>query len=329
MALHSFVLRFASAVIMLACFTAEPRRVHAQSYPNKTIKLVVPFGPGGPTDVAARVVSQVVQSSLGQSVVIENRAGAGGATGSRSVATAEPDGYTLLIGTSATLGVVPALMKNPGYDPIKSFVPVAKIFDSTTVVVVPINFPANTIQEFVAYAKANSGKLSYASAGAGNQTQLAAELFKSKAGIEMVHVPYKSGAEMVTSILSEQTQVAFPDISILLPLIREKKLKALAVTSARRNAQLPDVPTMIESGIPDFVLTFWTGIIAPAGTPEAAVNALNSAVVNGLKTESVRETLARVGAEATPGTPQEFGAFIASEAQKWASVARTAGIQPE
>ena len=140
---------------------------------------------------------------------------------------------------------------------------------------------------------------------------------------------FRSGAEMVTSILSEQTQVAFPDISILLPLIREKKLKALAVTSARRNAQLPDVPTMIESGIPDFVLTFWTGIIAPAGTPEAAVNALNSAVVNGLKTESVRETLARVGAEATPGTPQEFGAFIASEAQKWASVARTAGIQPE
>lgn len=329
MVFHSISLRLASVAVASACFATEPVPVHAQSYPNKTIKLVVPFGPGGPTDVAARIVSQVVQSSLGQSVVIENRAGAGGATGTRSVAAADPDGYTLLIGTSATLGVVPALVKNPGYDPVKSFAPVAKIFDSTTVMVVPANFPANTIQEFIAYAKANPGKLSYSSAGAGNQTQLAAELFKARAGIEVVHVPYKSGAEMVTSILSEQTQMSFPDISILIPLIREKKLKALAVTSARRNPQLPEVPTMIESGIPDFLLTFWTGIIAPAGTPEATVNALNTAVVNGLKTDTVRETLSRVGAEAAPGTPTEFGAFIMSETQKWTSVARTAGIQPE
>ncbi|MEW6453213.1 MAG: tripartite tricarboxylate transporter substrate binding protein [Pseudomonadota bacterium] len=329
MAFHSISLRLALVIVAFACLAAESAPVHAQAFPTKTIKLVVPFGPGGPTDVAARIVSQVVQSSLGQSVVIENRAGAGGATGTRSVATSDPDGYTLLIGTSATLGVVPALVKNPGYDPVKSFAPVAKIFDSTTVMVVPANFPANTIQEFVAYAKANPGKLSYSSAGAGNQTQLAAELFKARAGIDVVHVPYKSGAEMVTSILSEQTQMSFPDISILIPLIREKKLKALAVTSARRNPQLPEVPTMIESGIPDFVLTFWTGIVAPAGTPEAAINAVNNAVVNGLKSDVVRETLSRVGAEAAPGTPAEFGAFIASETQKWASVARTAGIQPE
>ncbi len=329
MAFHSISLRLASVIVAFACLAAESAPVHAQAFPTKTIKLVVPFGPGGPTDVAARIVSQVVQSSLGQSVVIENRAGAGGATGTRSVATSDPDGYTLLIGTSATLGVVPALVKNPGYDPVKSFAPVAKIFDSTTVMVVPANFPANTVAEFIAYAKANPGKLSYSSAGAGNQTQLAAELFKARAGIDVVHVPYKSGAEMVTSILSEQTQMSFPDISILIPLIREKKLKALAVTSARRNPQLPEVPTMIESGIPDFVLTFWTGIVAPAGTPEAAINAVNNAVVNGLKSDVVRETLSRVGAEAAPGTPAEFGAFIASETQKWASVARTAGIQPE
>jgi len=329
MVFHSNSFCFASAVFALACFTAAPPPVHAQAYPNKTIKLVVPFGPGGPTDVAARIASQVVQSSLGQSVVIENRAGAGGATGTRSVATAEPDGYTLLLGTSATLGVVPALVKNPGYDPIKSFAPVAKIFDSTTVMIVPANFPANTIAEFVAYAKANPGKLSYSSAGAGNQTQLAAELFKAKAGINIVHVPYKSGAEMVTSILGEQTQMSFPDISILIPLIREKKVKALAVTSAKRNPQLPEVPTMIESGIPDFVLTFWTGIIAPAGTPEAAINAVNTAVVNGLKSDAVRETLSRVGAEGAPGTPRDFAAFIASETEKWAAIAKTAGVQPE
>jgi tripartite-type tricarboxylate transporter receptor subunit TctC len=290
---------------------------------------VVPFGPGGPTDVAARIVSQVVQSSLGQSVVIENRAGAGGATGTRSVVTAEPDGYTLLIGTSATLGVVPALMKNPGFDPVKSFAPVGKIADSTLVLVVPIGFPANTVQEFVAHAKANPGKLSYASAGAGNQTQLLAELFKARAGIDAVHVPYKSGAEMVTSILSEQTQMAFPDISILLPLIREKKLKALAVTSARRHPELPDVPTMREAGIADYVMTFWSGVIAPAATPPDVVKVLNKALNTGLTTAEVRSTLERVGAQAAPGTPAEFGAFIALEVQKWAAVARTAGIQPE
>ena len=240
---------------------------HAQAYPTKTIKLVVPFGPGGPTDVAARVVAQVVQSGLGQSVVIENRPGAGGATGTKSVAAAEPDGYTMLIGTSATLGVVPALVKNPGYDPIKSFAPVAKISDSTTVLVVPPSFPANSIAELVAYAKANPGKLSYASAGHGNQTQLAAELLLARAGIKAVHVPYKSGAEMVTAVLGEQVQMTFPDISILLPLIQEKKIKALAVTSATRHPQLPDVPTMAESGIADYVTTFWTGVVAPAGTP--------------------------------------------------------------
>src|SRR6188472_920576 len=202
-----------------------PTHSHAQPYPTKTIKLVVPFGPGGPTDVAARVISQVVQSGLGQNVVIENRPGAGGATGTKSVATAEPDGYTMLIGTSATLGVVPALVKNPGYDPVKSFTPVAKIADSTLVLVVPANFPANSVQEFVAHAKANPGKLSFASAGVGNQTQLLAELFKSKAGLDIVHVPYKSGAEMVTAILGGQVQMAFPDVSILIPLIREGKLK--------------------------------------------------------------------------------------------------------
>src|SRR5215813_11163616 len=174
--------------IALAAILAAPEHVQAQAYPAKTIKLIVPFGPGGPTDVSARLVAQVVQSALGQSVVIENRPGAGGATGTKAVAGAEPDGYTLLIGTSATLGVVPALTKNPGYDPIKSFAPVAKVVDSTLVLMVPGSFPANTVQEFVAYAKANPGKLSYASAGAGNQTQLLAELFKAKAAIDVLHV---------------------------------------------------------------------------------------------------------------------------------------------
>ena len=263
------------------------------------------------------------------SVVIENRPGAGGAIGTKSVANADPDGATLLIGTSATLGVVPALVKNPGYDPIKSFAPVAKVADSTLVLVVPANFPANSVQEFVAYAKANPGKLSFASAGVGNQTQLLAELFKSKAGLDIVHVPYKSGAEMVTAILGEQVHMAFPDVSILIPLIREGKLKALAVTSAKRHPQLPDVPTMIESGIPDYVMTFWSGVVAPAGTPKEIVDRLNAAINDGLTSPAVRENLAKVGSEASPGSPQDFADFIAAETKKWSAVARTAGISLE
>ena len=318
------------SLLLLTCLlvpaVATVTRAETQSYPTRTIKLVVPFGPGGPTDVSARIVAQVVQSGLGPSVVIENRTGAGGAIGTKSVANAEPDGATLLIGTSATLGVVPALMKNPGYDPIKSFAPVAKVADSTLVLVVPATFPANSVQEFVAYAKANPGRLSFASAGVGNQTQLLAELFKSKAGLDIVHVPYKSGAEMVTAILGEQVQMAFPDVSILIPLIREGKLKALAVTSASRHPQLPDVPTMIESGIPDYIMTFWSGVVAPAGVPAEIVNRLNTAINDGLTSASVRENLAKVGSQASPGTPQEFADFIAAETKKWSAVAKMAGI---
>jgi tripartite-type tricarboxylate transporter receptor subunit TctC len=318
------------SLLLLTCLlvpaVATVTRAETQSYPTRTIKLVVPFGPGGPTDVSARIVAQVVQSGLGPSVVIENRPGAGGAIGTKSVANAEPDGATLLIGTSATLGVVPALMKNPGYDPIKSFAPVAKVADSTLVLVVPATFPANSVQEFVAYAKANPGRLSFASAGVGNQTQLLAELFKSKAGLDIVHVPYKSGAEMVTAILGEQVQMGFPDVSILIPLIREGKLKALAVTSASRHPQLPDVPTMIESGIPDYIMTFWSGVVAPAGVPAEIVNRLNTAINDGLTSASVRENLAKVGSQASPGTPQEFADFIAAETKKWSAVAKMAGI---
>jgi tripartite-type tricarboxylate transporter receptor subunit TctC len=300
--------------------------VRAQEYPSRPIKLVVPFGPGGPTDVAARLVSQIAQAELGATIVVENRPGAGGATGSKFVANAEPDGYTLLIGTSATLAVVPALMKNPGYDPVKSFAAVAKVADSTTVMIVPANFPASSIGEFIAYARANPGKLSYASAGAGNQTQLVAELLKARAGIEAIHVPYKSGAEMVTAVLSEQVQMSFPDISILLPLIRDHKVKALAVTSAHRHPQLPEVPTLAESGFPDFAITFWSGVVAPAGTPAAIVAKLNGAIDKGLRSPEVQDKLAAIGAQTTPGSPRDFASFIASETVKWREIARAANV---
>jgi tripartite-type tricarboxylate transporter receptor subunit TctC len=323
--MQSFRLALLSALLL----ALTPAPSNAQSYPSKTIKLVVPFGPGGPTDLAARVVSQVVQTGLGQNVVIENRPGAGGATGTKSVAAADPDGYTMLIGTSATLAVVPALVKSPGYDSVTSFSPVAKLSDSTTILVVPMSFPANSVAELVAYAKANPGKLTYSSAGYGNQTQLAAELLLARAGIKAVHVPYKSGAEMVTAVLSEQVQISFPDISILLGLIAEKKIKALAVTSAKRHPQLPNVPTMAESGIPDYVTTFWTGVVVPAGTPPDIVGKLNVAINDGLNSPQVHDSLAKAGAQPAPGSPQDFGKFIADEMHKWAAIAKTAGISPQ
>jgi tripartite-type tricarboxylate transporter receptor subunit TctC len=315
------------ALPMLALVSSPP--AHTQTYPAKTIKLVVPFGPGGPTDLAARIVAQVVQAGVGQNVVIENRPGAGGATGTKSVAAADPDGYTALLATSATLGVVPALVKNPGYDPIKSFAPIAKISDSTTVLVVPPSFPANSVAELVAYAKANPGKLTYSSAGYGNQTQLAAELLLARAGIKAVHVPYKSGAEMVTAVLSEQVQMSFPDISILLGLIAQKKIKALAVTSAKRQPQLPDVPTIAESGIADYVTTFWTGVVVPAGTPPDIVAKLNLTINDGLKSQQVHDSLAQNGAQPASGSPRDFGNFIADETRKWAAIAKTAGMTPQ
>jgi len=234
-----------------AALSAAPRTTLAQSYPSRSIKLVVPFGPGGPTDLLARLAAQIVQSALGQSVVVENRPGAGGATGTKAVASAVPDGHTLLFANNATFGVIPALVKDPGYDPVKSFMAIAKIADSTLVMVTPASFPARSVQEFVASAKAQPGKLSYASAGLGNLTQLLAEVFKSRTGTDIVHVPYRSGAEMVTAILTNQVQMAFPDISILVSLVQEGKLKALGVSSARRHPQLPNVPTMVESGVAD------------------------------------------------------------------------------
>ncbi len=300
----------------------------AQNYPAKPIKLVVPFGPGGPTDVAARLASLIIQSNLGQSVLIENRPGAGGALGTRAVAGADPDGYTLLLGTVATLGALPAVTKNPGFDPVRSFAPVAKLTESSAVLVVPPSLSANTLGELIALAKANPGKLNYASAGVGNQTHLNAEVFRARAGIDIVHVPYKSGAEMVTAVLSNQVQISFTDVSILLPLINERKVKPLAITGPRRHPLLPEIPTLVESGI-DHVATFWTGVVAPADTPLTIVNTLNASINSGLMTPGVRDTLDRVGASPSPISPPEFETFIAAELQKWKDALQAAGISPE
>ncbi len=299
------------------------------AYPSKNIRIIVPFAAGGPTDLIARVVAQVLQKSFGQSVVVENKAGAGGAVGTRFVAQSDPDGHILLLGTVATLGSLPAVQANAGFDPVKSFSPIAKVTESTTLLVTAGDAPFKSVAELVTYAKANPQKINYASAGIGNQTQLNAELFKFKTKTMMQHIPYKSGNEMLTSLLTKDTQLAFLDMSFVLPYIKENKLRALAVTGKNRHPKLPDVPTMVEAGVPDFYASFWTGILAPTGTPIAIVAKLNAAINAGIMTPEMRSMLANISAEPTPQTAQEFGGFIAAEHQKWRDIVRTAGITAE
>jgi tripartite-type tricarboxylate transporter receptor subunit TctC len=316
----------ALAASITACIAIAATTAAAQSYPEKPIRLIVPAGPGGPNDVLARLLALHLQPRLGATFVIENRAGAGGLIGARAAAAADPDGYTLLIGNTATLANIPAFSRSVGYDPLKSFAPIAKITDSYQVLAVRADFPGRSVAELIALAKANPGKLNFSSGGAGNLTHLSGELLKLKTVIDIVHVPYKSTAEAVTAVLGDQVQMTFGGISVLLPLLRDGKLRALAVTSASRAGDLPDVPTMIESGVPDYVVTSFFGVVAPAGTPAETIGRLARAINAALADPEMVASLRRLGAEPSSGSPQEFAAFIASELGKWQAVAASAGI---
>jgi tripartite-type tricarboxylate transporter receptor subunit TctC len=316
-----------SAILMLACGTSAIGQ--PTSYPTRPVKMIVPFPPGGPVDVTARILTQHLPQTLGQAVVVENRAGAAGSLGAKAVAGADPDGYTLLCGNISTLVVLPAVTNNRDYDPSKAFAPVAKVSQNYEVLVVHPAFPAKSVPELVAYAKANPGKLNYGSAGHGNATHLAAELFKLRTGVNIVHVPYKGAADAVTGVLGGQVQMFFGDIGGVLALVREGTLRPLAVASETRNALLPDLPTMMESGVPDYVVLTYIGVVAPAGTPESIVATLNSAINKSLASPDVAAAFAKLGAEMRPGPPQAFAAFLAAETQKWSQVAKTANIKLE
>ena len=297
-----------------------------QSYPDKPIRLIVPAAPGGPTDVPARLVAQLLPK-LGQPTVVENRPGAGGAIGARAVATAAPDGYTLLVGNTSVLAVIPAVSVNAAYDPSKDFAPVAKVSESYQVLVVHPSFPINSVKELIDYAKANPGKLNYAHTGAGGLPHLTGELFKSNAGVDIVGVPYKSGGESVTATLGQQVHMTFEGITIVLPLIRDGKLRALAVTSATRTPLAPDLPTMIESGVADYLVTTFNGVVAPAGTPGNILKQLNATINQGLKTDEMQAAMTKLGAVSNPISPEAFGAFIAAETRKWSAVGKAANVK--
>jgi tripartite-type tricarboxylate transporter receptor subunit TctC len=306
--------------------TAHAQTAHAQAYPDRPIRLIVPSAPGGPTDIPARLLSQHLLARLGQPVVIENRPGAGGAIGARFVAAAAPDGYTLMVGNTSVLAVIPAVSGSAGYDPVRHFTAVAQFSQSYQILVVRPPLAAKSVGELVAAAKANPGKLTYAHAGAGGLPHLTGELFKAAAGIDILGVPYKSGGESVTALLGAQVDMTFESVTILLPLIQEGRLRALAVTGRSRTPLTGELPTLIEAGLPDCEVTTFYGIVAPFGTPEPVVALLNAAINEGLRTPQMQASIRSLGAVAAPGSPAEFGAFIAAETRKWTAAARAANV---
>jgi tripartite-type tricarboxylate transporter receptor subunit TctC len=296
-----------------------------QNYPSRPIRLIVPFPPGGPIDTMARLVGEQLSASVGQ-VVVENRSGGGSTIGTKFVAGAEPDGYTLLFGSSGSLAVAPALYSSLDVDPRKAFAPIATVALLPHVFVVNLDVPAQTVAEFVGYAKANPGKLNFG-AGLGTPPHLLSTLFKTEARIDVVYVPYNGSAQSITDLLGGRTQFTIDGLVTLLPLIKAGKLRALAVARAERWPELPDVPTLVESGYPDFILDAWTGVVAPAGTPAAIIEKLNAAINAGLKTPAAQTSLAKFSAIANPGTPQDFEKFLASQMTKWGAIVKLAGAK--
>jgi tripartite-type tricarboxylate transporter receptor subunit TctC len=310
---------------VLASVLSAGAAVHAQSYPNRTIKLVVPFPAGGATDNAARLVAQRLQGSLGQSVIIENQGGAGGTIGTRQAAGAAPDGYTLLMASIGTFGSMPLLYKLD-FDPQRAFAPVATaVIDKSALVVRP-SLPVKTIGELVAYAKAHPGQLTYGSA-IGIGPHFIAELFKIKSGTDIVHIPYRGGAPMVADLVAGQIDMTVNGKSVLLPQIQAGKLRALAVSAGERWSELPDVPTLVETGYMDTPYDTVFGVVAPAGTPAAVIEKLNATINEGLRSPQMRELLAKIGIEPLVTTPREFADLIAREVPKWAAIVKATGVR--
>jgi tripartite-type tricarboxylate transporter receptor subunit TctC len=300
----------------------------AEAYPERTIKIVVPFPAGGPTDVAARLVAQSLSPRLGHNVIVENQAGAGGRIGAKVVATAAPDGYTLLLGGSNVNAISGAIYKNLGFEPIKSFAPVAMIYADSLALAVSPRVPADTCRELVTYAKDNPGKLKFG-APPGIYTHFAGEFFKIKTATDILFVPYKGGAPALTDVLGGHIDMIFNNKSTVLPYVKERKLKALAVTSQNRWPELPETPTLQEVGISGFPTEVIFGLLAPAGTAVTIVRQLNGAVNDALRSAEVRASLDASGVEARIGTPQEFTAALDEQARQWKTVIDEIGIRME
>jgi tripartite-type tricarboxylate transporter receptor subunit TctC len=319
----------AATLAALSLSLASVVAASAEAYPTRPIKIIVPTPAGGPVDVIARLIGNYLASSLGQAVVIDNRPGAGNTIGSKEAAQAEPDGYTLLYSSASGLVLAPILQKNAGYDPLASYDPIVLVAQSSNLLVVHPSLPVNSVQELVAYAKANPGKVNFSSGGIGVLPHLIGEWFKSAASIDIIHVPYRGGGPSINDLLAGQVQMTFEGTSVLLPLIRSGKLHALATTSAKRISELPDLPTMAESGFPSFVSTSWTGLLAPVRTPRAVIDRLNAQINEGLDSPQLRSALATLSNQPLGGTPQDFTELINSDIGKWEPIVKTLGLKAD
>jgi tripartite-type tricarboxylate transporter receptor subunit TctC len=293
-----------------------------QGYPNRPIRMIVPFPPGGPIDTMARLVGEELSESIGK-VVVENRPGGGSTIATKYVAGTPPDGYTLMFGSSGSLAVAPALYSSLGLDPRKAFAPISTVALLPHVFVVNLDVPAKTIAEFVAYAKANPGKINFG-AGLGTPPHLLSTLFKTEAHIDVVYIPYNGSAQSVTDLLGGRTQFTIDGLVTLYPLIKAGKVRPLAIARGERWPALPNVPTLVESGYPDFVLDAWTGVVAPAGTPAPIIDKLNAAINTALKTPAAQASLAKFSAVAKTGTPDDFRNFLADQTEKWGAIVKLA-----
>src|ERR1700730_3148752 len=317
-----------SLLVAAAAATGAIRPAAAQAYPNRPIKMIVPYPPAGPIDTMARLLAQQLSLRFGQQVVIDNRPGAGSMFATRPAAAAEPDGYTLLFGSSGSLAVAPALYSNFDLDILKAFVPVGAVALLPHVLVVSPSVPAKTVAEFIAYSKANPGKLNYG-ASIGTPPHLLSTLFKTRAGIDVVYVPYKGSAASVTDLLDGQTQFTIDGLTGLYPLIQDGKVRPLALARAQRWPELPEVPTLVESGFADFTVDALTGGAGAAGTPATIVNMLNRSINESLAAPEAKTGLARFSAIAQTGSPQEFAEFVAGELPKWAAIVKLSGARIE
>ena len=314
-------MRRSRIVVLLA---AVATNVFAQGYPTKPAKVIVPYPPGGPTDIVARVVSQKLSDQMGQQFIVENRPGAGGNIGAEAVAKSPADGYTLLVATTAH-AINPSLFKSLGYNLTKDFAPVSQLTSGPLVIVANPSLPAKSVQELIALAKAKPGTLNYASSGNGQSTHLSAELFATMAGIKMNHIPYKGSAPALTDVMGGQASLMFDTMLSAMPQVKNGKLKAIAVTSAARSPAAPDVPTVAESGLPGYEAIAWNGLLVPAATPADVVAKLNAELKKALDAPDVKDRFSAQGFGAAWNTREAFAKFIQSELDKWAKVVKLSG----
>ncbi len=315
--------RFLAAIALASLATVA----QAQAWPSKPIKWVVPFAPGGTTDILARTVSEKLALALGQPVIIENKPGAGGGVGAEFTAKSPPDGYTIMGGTISTHAINASLYKSLPYDPVKDFLPITLIARVPNMLVINPSVPAKDVKELIALLKANPGKYSFASSGNGTSQHLSGELFKSMSGTDMQHIPYKGSPPALQDVMGGQVAMTFDNITTASPLAKAGKLRALAVTTAKRSSVAPDVPTLAESGLVGFEVGSWQGVFAPAGTPPEIVKRLNSEIVKILNMPEVREKLSGLGAEIVADSPEEFAALVKAEVVKWADVVKKSGAK--